>query len=102
MWLLARTIGREIDIMLTVKYVRNDFFGNCRYTEDSKDRYSREDVKKAFQHLSNDRFSAVQKEDTVYFWDSTGDLDNRIVTIWDFDGSGYTETKDVFDIFYRF
>jgi hypothetical protein len=74
MWLLARTIGREIDIMLTVKYVRNDFFGNCRYTEDSKDRYSREDVKKAFQHLSNDRFSAVQKEDTVFFLASSINL----------------------------
>lgn len=86
-----------MDIMLIVKYVRNDFFGNCRYTGDSKDGYSREDVKKAFQHLSNDRFSAVQKEDMIYFWDSTDDFDNRIVTVWDFDGSDYTETKESFD-----
>ena len=33
--------------MLTMKYERKDFFGNRQYTEDSKDDYSREDVKKA-------------------------------------------------------
>ena len=82
--------------MLIMKYERKDFFGNRQYTEDSKEKYNREDIKKAFLHLSKDRFSAVQKEDTVYFWDSTDDFDNRIMTVWDFDGRNYTETKDVF------
>lgn len=85
-----------MDIMLIMKYERKDFFGNRQYTEDSKEKYNREDVKKAFLYLSKDRFSAVQQEDTVYFWDSTDDFDNRIMTVWDFDGRNYTETKDVF------
>lgn len=48
--------------MLIMKYERKDFFGNRQYTEDRKENYNREDVKKAFLHLSKDRFSSVQKK----------------------------------------
>ena len=82
--------------MLTMKYERKDFFGNRQYTEDSKDGYSREGVKKAFLYLSNDRFSAVQKEDTIYFWENMEDFDNRIVTVRVFDGRNYVEAKKAF------
>ena len=82
--------------MLTMKYERKDFFGCYRYTEDSKENYSKEDVKKAFLHLSKDRFSTVQKEDTIYFWDNMEDFENQIMTVRVFDGRNYVEAKNAF------
>ena len=72
--------------MLTMKYERKDFFGNRQYTEDSKENYTKEDVKKAFLHLSKDRFSTVQKEDAVYFWEDMADFENQVMTVRVFDG----------------
>lgn len=86
-----------MDIMLTMKYERKDFFGNRQYTEDNKENYNREDIKKAFLHLSKDYFSSVQKENTIYFWDNTKDFENRIMTVRVFDGRNYTEVKKAFD-----
>lgn len=91
---------REIDIMLTMKYDRKDFFGNRQYAEDSKDNYGREDVKKAFLHLGKDRFSSLQKEGTVYFWENTEDFENRIMTVRIFDKvnvRSYGDKKMAFD-----
>ena len=80
-----------------MKYERKDFFGNRQYTEGSKENYTKEDVKRAFLHLSKDRFSTVQKEDTVYFWENTVDFDNQVMTVRYFDGMNYTEAKKAFD-----
>lgn len=41
--------------MLTMKYERKDFFGQYQYTEDSKENYNRDDVKKAFLFISRER-----------------------------------------------
>lgn len=83
--------------MLTIKYDRKDFFGNRQYTEDSKERYSREDVKKAFLYLGKDRFSTVQKEDTIYFWENMEDFENQIIAVRVFDGRNYSDVKKAFD-----
>ncbi len=82
--------------MLTMKYERKDFFGNRQYTEDSKADYTKEDVKKAFLHLSKDRFSTVQKEDIVYFWEDMVDFENQVMTVRVFDGRNYIEAKKAF------
>ena len=82
--------------MLIMKYERKDFFGNRQYTEDSKEKYNREDIKKAFLHLSKDRFSAVQKEDVVYFWEDMVDFENQVMTVRVFDGRNYIEAKKAF------
>ena len=86
-----------MDIMLTMKYERKHFFGNRQYTEDSKDDYSREDVKKAFLYLGRNRFSTVQKEDTIYFWEGMADFENQIMTVRVFDGRNYSDVKKAFD-----
>lgn len=78
---------------LTHRYVDADFFGNRQYTEDSKENYNKEDMKKAFLHLSKDRFSTVQKEDTVFFWDNTADFDNQVMTVRYFDGRNSPKRK---------
>lgn len=83
--------------MLIMRYERKDFFGNSCYTEDSKDRYSREDVKKAFLYLRKDRFSTVQKEDTIYFWENMEDFENQIIVVRVFDGRNYAQMKKAFD-----
>lgn len=87
----------DYKVMLIMKYERKDFFGNRQYTEDSKENYNREDVKKAFLHLSKDRFSSVQKESTVYFWENIEDFENQVMTVRVFDGRNYTDAKKAFD-----
>ena len=69
---------------------------NRQYTEDSKADYTKEDVKKAFLHLSKDRFSTVQKEDIVYFWEDMADFENQVMTVRVFDGRNYIEAKKAF------
>ena len=83
--------------MLIMKYERKDFFGHRQYTEDSKENYSREDVKKAFLHLSKEHSSTVQKENTIYFWENLADFENQIMTVRIFDGRSYNEVKKAFD-----
>ena len=53
--------------MLTMKYERKDFFGQYQYTEDSKEHYSKEDVKKAFLFISRERNVTVQRDNVIYF-----------------------------------
>ena len=83
--------------MLTLKYERKDFFNNTVYTEDTKQNYDKQDLKKAFSYLSKTHDASIQMEDTVIFWSSTTEFENRIATIRDFDGWNYTETKKSFD-----
>lgn len=86
--------------MLTMKYERKDFFGCYQYTEDSKENYSKEDVKKAFLFISKERNATIQKENIIYFWDSFTDFDNRIMTVRTFDTlnlRSYTDSKMAFD-----
>lgn len=86
--------------MLTVKYDRKDFWGRRQYTEDSKESYTRDDVKKAFLFVGKDRDVAVQKDNVIYFWDSVSDFDGRIMTVRTFDqvsGRSYSDVRVSFD-----
>ena len=86
--------------MLTIKYERKDFFGQYQYTEDSKDNYNRNDVKKAFLFLGKNRDVSVQIENIIYFWDSIVDFENQIMTVRTFDKMNcrsYTDVKMAFD-----
>lgn len=42
--------------MLIVKYERKNFFGCYQYTEDNKENYQKEDLKKAFLFLGKKLF----------------------------------------------
>ena len=55
--------------MLTIKYERKDFFGNRIYTEDSKNHYSHDDLRKAFLFFSKEHDTAIQIDNVVVFWD---------------------------------
>lgn len=86
--------------MLTMKYERKDFFGQYQYTEDSKEHYSKEDVKKAFLFISRERNVTVQRDNVIYFWDSIADFENRIMTVRTFDSvncRSYSDVKMSFD-----
>ena len=76
--------------MLTLKYDRKDFFNNYVYTEDTKESYNKQDLKKALLYLSKSRWASLQIENAVIFWDNMEEYDNRIATIRDFDGWNYT------------
>lgn len=86
--------------MLTMKYERKDFFGCYQYTEDSRENYNRNDIKKAFLFISRERNASIQKEDIIYFWDSFTDFENRIMTVRTFDSvnrRSYSDVKMSFD-----
>ncbi len=86
--------------MLTMKYNRKDIFGRYQYTEDSKDNYTRDDIKKAFMFLGKERNATVQKESLIYFWDSMTDFENRIMTVRTFDNvncRSYSDRKMAFE-----
>ena len=83
--------------MLIIKYERRDFFNNRVYTEDKKQNYNKEDLKKAFLYLSRTYDTTVQIDDTIIYWDSMTEYENRIVTIRYFDGLNYTEVKKSYD-----
>lgn len=58
------------ETMLIIKYERIDFFNSRIYTEDKKQNYCKEDLKKAFLYFSRTYDTSVQINDTVIFWDS--------------------------------
>ncbi|EHE96331.1 hypothetical protein [Enterocloster citroniae] len=83
--------------MLTIKYERRDFFNNRVYTEDKKQNYNKEDLKKAFLYLSRTYDTSIQINDTIIYWDNMSEYENRIVTVRYFDGLNYTEVKKSYD-----
>lgn len=83
--------------MLIIKYERIDFFNNRIYTEDKKQNYSREDLKKAFLYFSRTYDTSVQIDDTIFYWDSLAEYENRIATVRYYDGMNYTEAKKSYD-----
>ena len=83
--------------MLIVKYERLDFFNNQIYTEDTKQNYSKQDLKKALSFLGRTHDASIQIEDTVIFWNSLEEYENRIATVRDYNGRSYTEVKKSFD-----
>ena len=80
--------------MLIIKYERIDFFNSRIYTEDKKQNHNKEDLKKAFLYFSRTYDTSVQLDDTVIYWDSLEEYENRIVTVRHFDGMSYTEVKN--------
>ena len=83
--------------MLTIKYERRDFFNNRVYTEDKKQNYNKEDLKKAFLYLSRTYDTSIQINDTIIYWDNMSEYENRIVTVRNIDGLNYTEVKKSYD-----
>lgn len=53
--------------MLIIKYERRDFFNNRVYTEDKKQNYNKEDLKKAFTYFSKTYDTSVQIDDTIIY-----------------------------------
>ena len=62
------------ETMLIIKYERIDFFNSRIYTEDKKQNYTKEDLKKAFLYFSRTYDTSIQIDDTVIFWDSLEDV----------------------------
>jgi hypothetical protein len=83
--------------MLIVKYDRIDFFGSRVYTEDKKDRYTKEHVKKAMLFFGKDYSHTIQIEQTVIFWNNPSDYENRIVTVRKYNQYGYDDEKKSFE-----
>ena len=51
--------------MLIVKYERKDFFGKRIYTEDIKENYCKQDLKKVFSFFSKTSEAAIQINNNV-------------------------------------
>ncbi len=83
--------------MLILKYERLDFFNNRIYTEDKKQNYSKEDLKKVFAYFSKTHDATIQLKNIVIFWDCLAEYENRIVTIRNYDGMNYSEAKKSYD-----
>lgn len=83
--------------MLTLKYDRLGFFNNRVYTEDTKECYTKEDLKKVFAYFSKTQDATIQIDDTIIFWDTMEEYENRIVTMRDFEGINYTEAKKSYE-----
>lgn len=83
--------------MLIIKYERKDFFNGRIYTEDKKQNYSKEDLKKAFLYFSRTYDTSVQIDDAVIYWNSLAEYENKIATVRYYDGMNYTEAKKSYD-----
>lgn len=83
--------------MLILKYERIDIFHNRVYTEDKQTNPTKEDLKKAFSFFNINHDSAIQIDDTVIFWDSLTDYENRIATARHFDHLSYSEVKESYE-----
>ena len=83
--------------MLILKYERKDFFNNRVYTEDKKQDYNKEDLKKAFSYFSRTYDATIQVENIVVFWDCLSEYENRVVTVRNYDGMNYVESKNSYD-----
>ena len=88
--------GRDT-YMLILKYERKDFFNNRIYTEDKKDTYTKEDLKKVFAYFSKTHDATIQIDNVVIYWDSMTEHENRIVTVRDYDGRNYIKSKKSYD-----
>ncbi len=83
--------------MLILKYERLDFFNHRIYTEDKKDSYTKEDMKKVFSYFSRTHDASIQINNIVIYWDCLTEYENRVVTVKTYDGTNYTETKKSYD-----
>lgn len=83
--------------MLIIKYDRIDFFNNHIYTEDNKKNYSKEDLKKAFSYFAKNHNVTIQIDNTVIFWDSLTEYENKIITVRGYDGLNYSDIKKSYD-----
>ena len=83
--------------MLILKYERKDFFNSMIYTEDKKQNYNKDDLKKAFLYFSKTYSATIQIDNIVVFWDCLTEYENRVVTVRNYDGMNYTETKKSYD-----
>jgi hypothetical protein len=83
--------------MLILKYERLDFFNHRIYTEDKKDSYTKEDMKKVFSYFSKTHDSSIQINNIVIYWDCLSEYENRIVTVRTCDDRNYTESKKSYD-----
>ena len=88
--------GRDT-YMLILKYERKDFFNNRIYTEDKKDTYTKEDLKKVFAYFSKTHDATIQIDNVVIYWDSMTEHENRIVTVRDYDGRNYIKSKKSYE-----
>lgn len=81
--------------MLIIKYDRIDFFGNRIYTEDKKNNYSKDDIRKVFQCFNKDYHVTFEVENMVMFWDSLSEFENKIVSVRSYENNGisYDEKK---------
>ena len=84
--------GRDT-YMLILKYERKDFFNNRIYTEDKKENYTKEDLKKVFVFFNKTHDACIQIDNVVIYWDSMTEYENKVVTIRDYDGRNYIESK---------
>lgn len=83
--------------MLILKYERIDFFNHRIYTEDKKESYTKEDLKKVFAYFSKTYGASIQVDSTVIYWDCLTEYENKIVTVRTYDGRNYTEAKKSYD-----
>lgn len=83
--------------MLILKYERLDFFNHRIYTEDKKDSYTKEDLKKVFAYFSKRHDASIQIDNIVIFWDGLSEYENKVVTVRNYDGMNYVELKKSFD-----
>ncbi|GFI48736.1 hypothetical protein IMSAGC019_04073 [Lachnospiraceae bacterium] len=83
--------------MLIIKYERLDFFNHQIYTEDKKEAYTKEDLKKVFAYFSKNYSATFQIDNTVMYWDCFSEHENRIVTVRTYDNRNYTEVKKSYD-----
>ena len=83
--------------MLIIKYERSDFFNHRIYTEDKKEHYTKEDLKKVFSYFSKTHNASIQLDSTVIFWDCLSEYENRVATVRNYDGMSYTESKKSYD-----
>ena len=83
--------------MLILKYERLDFFNHRIYTEDKKENYTRDDLKKVFAYFSKTHDASIQIDSVVVFWDCLTEYENRIVTVRYYDGMNYDVSKKSFD-----
>ena len=83
--------------MLILKYDRLDFFNHRIYTEDKKESYTKEDLKKVFAYFSKAHNTSIQIDSIVIYWDCLTEYENRIVTVRNYEGMNYTDTKKSYD-----
>lgn len=83
--------------MLILKYERLDFFNHHIYTEDTKQDYTKEDLKKVFAYFSKTNNASIQIDNIIIFWDCLSEYENRVVTVRNYDDRNYTESKKSYD-----